>query len=94
MSKLNPWRTGAALALTAAVVSLVCAALVYINPDSMVAFVNSWLHGLDLAVLRSDKPWTVAGVLLGMFNAALTGFAVGALFAVCRNLTAGGSAAR
>ena len=93
MSKLNPWRTGAALALTAAVVSLVCAALVYINPDSMLDFVNSWLHGLDLAALRSDKPWTFAGVLLGMLNAALTGFIVGALFAVCRNLTAGSSPA-
>jgi hypothetical protein len=51
--------------------------------------VNSWTHGLDLAVLQSDKPWTLGGLLLGTFNVALTGFVVGALFAWCRNLTAG-----
>jgi hypothetical protein len=88
MNKLNPWRVGIAVALTAAIISFACAALVYINADNMVAFVNSWLHGLDISVLRSDKPWTLGGILLGVFNAALTGFVVGALFAACRNLTA------
>ena len=91
---LNPWRTGIAVALTVAIVSIVCAAVVYLFPDRTVAFVNSWTHGLDLAVLQSDKPWTLGGVLPGTFNVALTGFLVGALFACCRNLTAERPAAR
>jgi hypothetical protein len=89
MISLNPWRTGIAVALTAAITSIVCAAVVYLFPDGTVAFVNSWTHGLDLAVIQSDKPWTPGGLLLGTFNVAVTGFLVGALFAWCRNLTAG-----
>ncbi|MGQ0430521.1 MAG: DUF5676 family membrane protein [Gammaproteobacteria bacterium] len=89
MDKLNPWRTGSALALTAAVTSVICAAAVYLFPDATVAFVNSWMHGLDLAALRSDKPWTLGGLALGLFNATLTGFLAGALFSCCRHLTAG-----
>lgn len=88
MISLNPWRTGVAVALTAAITSIVCAAVVYMFPDGTVAFVNSWTHGLDLAVLRSDKPWTLGSVLVGTINVALTGFLLGALFALCRNLTA------
>lgn len=94
MTRLNPWRTGIAVALTSAITSIVCAAVVYVFPDGTVAFVNSWAHGFDVAVLQSDKPWTLGGLLLGTFNVALTGFLVGALFAWCRNLTAGRPAAR
>jgi len=89
MEKLSPWRAGSAMVLIAAVTSIVCAVAVYLFPDGTVAFVNSWLHGLDLAALRSDRPWTVSSFLLGLFNVTLTGFAAGTLFAFCRNLTAG-----
>jgi hypothetical protein len=88
MDKLHPWRTGAAVALTTAIVSIVCAAAVYLFPDGTVSFVNSWTHGIDLAALRSDEPLTFGGVLMGLFNVSLTGFLIGALFAGCRNLTA------
>lgn len=61
MDKPNPWRVGSALALTAAILSLVCAVAVYLFPDGTVEFVNSWTHGLDLAVLSSGAtshgPW-------------------------------------
>lgn len=89
MTRLNPLRAGLALALTAAIANIVCAAAVYVFPDGTVAFVNSWTHGLDLVVLQREKPWTPGGLLLGIFNVALTGFLLGALFAWCRNLTAG-----
>lgn len=88
MEKLNPWRTGIAVALTTAIVSTVCAVFVYLFPDGTIAFVNSWWHGLDLAVLQANRPWTVGDFLFGLFNATLTGFMVGALFAWCRNVTA------
>jgi len=86
MDKLNPWWVGSATALTAAVISVVCAAAVYLFPERTVIFVNSWTHGLDLTMLRSDRPWTLSGLAYGLFNVTLTGFLVGALFACCYNL--------
>jgi hypothetical protein len=86
MSKLNPWRTGCAVALTAAIVSMICAGAVYLFPQGTVDFVNSWTHGLDLTVLRTDRPLTPGGLLLGLFNASLTGFVIGALYAFTHNL--------
>lgn len=84
MKPTNPVRTGIAAALTAAVVSVVCAIAVYLSPQATVRFVNSWTHGLDLTVLRTDAPLTAGRVLLGLFNASLTAFAVGTLFAWTR----------
>lgn len=86
MDRLNPWRTGGATALTVAIVSVVCAVAVYLFPQGTVDFVNSWTHGLDLTVLRSDRPWTLDWLALGLFNVTLTGFFIGVLFAWCYNL--------
>ena len=85
MEKLNPWRAGSAMALTVAVISLVCTLAVFFFPDGMVNFVNAWVHGLDLTVLKSDKPWTLGGLAYGLFGVSLTGFLSGALFAGCYN---------
>jgi len=57
MDKLNPWRVGGAAALTAAIISLVCTAAVYLFPEGSIEFVNAWVHGLDLSVLTSHGPW-------------------------------------
>ncbi len=86
MDRLNPWRTGSATALTAALLSVICAAAVYLFPQGTLDFVNSWTHGLDLTALRSERGWTVGGLTLGLFNVSLTGFGVGVLFACCYNL--------
>ena len=86
MEKLSPWRAGSAMALTEAVISLVCTLAVFFFPDGMVNFVNAWVHGLDLTVLKSDKPWTLGGLAYGLFGVSLTGFLSGALFAGCYNL--------
>lgn len=90
MNNLDPWRTGVAVAVTAAIVSIVCALAVYLFPQGTVEFVNSWTHGLDLTLLRSDRPMTLGSVLSGLFNVSLTGFVIGALFAWARNLTGHG----
>ena len=86
MDKLNPWRVGGAVALTAAIISLLCTAAVYLFPEGTIGFVNAWVHGLDLSILRSDKPWTLVGLAYGLFGVSLTGFLSGALFACCYNL--------
>jgi hypothetical protein len=90
MNKLDPWRTGVAVALTAAIASIVCALAVYLFPQGTVEFANSWTHGLDLTLLRSDRPMTPGSVLLGLFNVSLTGFGIGALYAWSRNLVGHG----
>lgn len=84
--KLNPWQVGSAMALTAAVISVVCTVAVFLFPDGTVGFVNAWVHGLDLTLLMSNKPWTLGGLAYGLFGVTLTGFLGGALFAVCYNL--------
>lgn len=86
MDRLNPWRTGNALALTAATVSLICALAVFLFQDGMISFVNAWFHGLDLAMIRSNKPWTLVGFAYGLFGATVTGFLGGVIFACCYNL--------
>jgi hypothetical protein len=86
MNKLDPWRTGIAVALTAAIVSVVCAVAVQLFPEGPLRVVNSWTHGLDLTVLRAGRSLTFPSVALGVFNVSLTGFLVGALFAWSRNL--------
>lgn len=86
MEKFNPWRFGGATALTAAIISLVCTAVVFLFPDGIINFVNAWVHGLDLTVLKSDKPWMLSEAAYGLFGVSLTGFLSGTLFAVCYNL--------
>jgi len=86
MNTLNPWRVGSALALTAVIVNVICAAAVYLFPDGAISFINSWTHGFDLTVLRNDKPWTLGNVANGLFNVTLMGYLIGALFAFCFNL--------
>lgn len=86
MNRLDPLKVGAATALTVGIVSIVCAIAVALFPDGTVNFVNSWTHGLDITVLRTNKPMTLGSLALGLFNVTLFGFLVGALFASCSNL--------
>lgn len=84
--ELNPWRVGSAMALTVAIISLVCTVAVFLFPDETINFVNAWVHGLDLFIFKSDKPWTLGGLAYGLFGASLTGFLSGVLFAASYNL--------
>jgi hypothetical protein len=61
---------------------------VYLFPDGTIGFANSWMHGMDISMLKSDKPWTLGGLAYGLFNVTVVGFLVGALFACCYNLVA------
>ncbi|MEQ1589314.1 MAG: DUF5676 family membrane protein [Gallionella sp.] len=86
MDRLSPLRTGSALSLTAGTVSLICALAVFLLPDGMIGFVNAWFHGLDLTLIKSNKPWTLDEFAYGLFGATITGFLGGAVFALCYNL--------
>lgn len=86
MDKLNPLRTGSALALTAGTISLICALVVFLFPDGMINFVNAWFHGLDMGMIKSNKPWMLGEFIYGLFGATITGFLSGAIFAISYNL--------
>ena len=60
----------------------------YFDPEGFIAFVNSWSHGIDLNLIRSEKAWTVGDFLVGLVAVSLTGFVSGAIFAACYNLIA------
>lgn len=47
MHPLNPWRTGGALAFTAAVLYGVCTFAVAVWPAGMLALFGVWTHGLE-----------------------------------------------
>ena len=45
MDKLNPWRVGGAVAMTAAIINLVCVVAVYLFPEGTGNFMNASVHG-------------------------------------------------
>lgn len=86
MDKLNLFRAGSALAITAGTFNLICALAVFLFPDGTISFVNAWAHGLDLTMIKSSKPWTLEEFTYGLFGVTLTGFLSGVMFAFCYNL--------
>jgi len=87
MNKLNPWRTGAALAVTVAIGYVICALIFVAFPDASVAFLNTLFHGLDF---RRLQPAAGGFSLAGFGAVALVmgawAFVIGAIFAVVSNL--------
>ena len=86
MDKLNPWTVGATTAATFAIVYSVCAAGYALLPDGTMAFFNAWFHGLDLQLLKSDKPFTLATFIYGLLSVAVTSFVTGTLYGGIYNL--------
>lgn len=86
MDKLNLLRTGSALGLTAGTISMLCALAIYLFPDGMISFVNAWFHGLDLTLIKSNKPWTFAEFAYGLFGSTITGLLSGVVLAFFYNL--------
>ena len=91
MDTTKPWVTGAALAVTVGMVYLVCAVAVALFPDGTLAFFNTWLHGLDLTLVKrpATKPLTAAEWIYGFVSAVTAGFLAGALYGWARNLFSG-----
>lgn len=88
MNGSSLWRLGAAAALTAMLLYVVCAAAVALWPDGALDFFNTWFHGLDLRLLKppGGRPLTITQFLAGLLNAAIAAFAVAATFAAVFNL--------
>ncbi len=87
MDKLNPLVTGLTLAVTAAIIHIICAAMFALWPEGALAFFNAWSHGLDLGVLQPDaKAFTFGVFFYGLFGVAVAGFLTGVVFAAIYNL--------
>ncbi len=89
MNKLNPWQTGAALALSAAILNIICLTALTFWPDAALDFVSAWAHGIDLNLLRpaSIRSLTVGRFFYGLSGILITGFVIGALYAFMYNFT-------
>ncbi len=88
MEATKPWVTGAALAVTAGIVYLVCALAVALFPDGTLAFFSTWAHGVDLTLVRrpAAKPLTAEEWIYGFVSIVVASYLAGALFGWARNL--------
>jgi len=91
MDTTRPWVRGAALAVTVGIVYIVCAIAVALFPDGTLAFFNTWLHGVDLTLVKrpATKPLTAAEWIYGFVSAVTASFLAGALYGWARNLFSG-----
>jgi hypothetical protein len=86
MDRLNPLSVGLAMAITLAIVNILCAAAVALWPDGSITVFNSFAHGLDFRVVKSTEPLGLGRFLLGLISVGVIGFLVGAVFAWSHNL--------
>lgn len=88
MDATQPWVRGAALAVTAGVVYVVCALAVALFPDGALAFFNTWAHGVDITLVKrpATKPLTAAEWVFGLVSVVVAAYLAGALYGWVRNL--------
>jgi hypothetical protein len=88
MDSTKPWVRGAALAVTVGIVYVVCALAVALFPDGTLAFFNTWLHGVDLTLVKrpATKLLTAGEWIYGFVSAVAAGYVAGALYGWARNL--------
>ena len=74
--KLKAARVANALAITAGIVSIVCALLLAIAPQSMTNFFGAIFHGLDISQIEISLTWgrTILGTVVAIFLAWIFGW--------------------
>ena len=90
MNETKPWVVGAAFAVTVAVFYVACAVGVLLFPDGTLAFFNTWIHGIDLTLIKRDlaNPLTLNDWGTGFATAIASGFLAGATYGWARDLFA------
>jgi hypothetical protein len=68
-----------ALAVTTAIVFVVCRLLVGLFPDASFTIATSWFHGIGFNKL-SVESLTVSSLLLGLISSVVTAWVVGYIF--------------
>lgn len=78
--KHNPMTTANAVAVTTAIVYVVCRLLVGLFPEGMMNIARSWFHGIDISKISA---WNLSteSFFLGIISATVFAWLVGYLFA-------------
>ena len=84
MAKKDINATGIALALTFAIISIVCLVLVLIAPEFTLNLFGSFIHGADLTKI-AITPSISGRTLLGIIVAIVGGYVIGVIFAAIYN---------
>ncbi len=82
--KHDPKATANALAVVGGGLYAICAAWVVIARESFMGVMNTWAHGIDLAVLPT-KPLDLGTIFLGFVTFVLAAWATGYAFAYFYN---------
>ncbi len=85
MEKLSTVSVGVALAITFALLSLLCTITFALWPDATIGFFNAFTHGLDLNKARATAPLDLGSVLYGVIGLGIVGFVAGVVFASVYN---------
>jgi len=72
--------TGFALGLTAGIVYVICASLVWLWPAQTVRFFASWFHGIDLTRIAVAPQLTFGTFIIGLIGIVLFAYAVGLIY--------------
>lgn len=95
MQRLNPWISGAALALTLVVAYTGCALIFVTYPNASVLFMNALFHGLDFQTLQvTPGAFSLTGFGVVVVVWGLVGFLVGVLYGGFFNVLSRDVAAR
>jgi hypothetical protein len=86
MNKLNVFGAGIGVAVTFALLSLMCALAFALAPNGTIDFFGAFMHGLDLNSVRSIAPLRLGRVLYGVTGLSIVGFIAGFVFAWTYNL--------
>jgi len=85
MTPLTPVRTGAAFALTIAILYLACFLLTLVAPGVVLAIFATWVHGLNLEPLTTHPPPIEIGrALLGLLLICGYAFLAGTVYGAVR----------
>ena len=88
MDAIKPWVSGAALAVTAGILYVLCAVAVALFPDGTLALFNTWAHGVDVTLVKrpAGKPLAASEWIFGFVSIVVAGYLAGALYGWVRNL--------
>ena len=95
MQRVNPWLTGATLALTVVVAYTICAIIFVAFPNASVLFMNALFHGLDfrkLQITSGEFSLLGFGTVVVVWGAAA--FVVGVLYGGFYNVLSRDAAGR
>lgn len=76
--------TAKAMAVTVAVIYIVCASAVVLFPGPAMAIAQTWFHGLDLARISTFNV-TIGSFVIGFVTSTIGGWLIGYVFAKAYN---------